>query len=247
MLRFNEFQWTAFLYWAVSYGGNIGGDQDYVPLMSDVVFLERLRNNPHELTIQEISETVILFLNKWKCMVKDDSATAEAIRSVLVESKAVLQNLGGVTILDVATLSDSKVSEISSLYNKFDGIPRIGPTATSKTMHILKPDLFVMWDSNILSHYRKRNPQINDTGYGYLAFLSTMSEMAQEVTHDFEKLYPTSKPEIFLCEKLGYTLRKSLAKFMDEYNWITITKTITVPPRWWPNRNDQEVIRYELP
>ena len=234
MLRFIDFEWAAFLYWAVSYGGNIGGDQDYVPLMSDTVFLERLRNNPHELTIQEISKTVILFLNKWKCMVKDDDATAEAIKSVLVESKEVLQNLRGVTILDVVTLSNSKAGDISALYSKFDEIPRFGPTATSKTMHILEPGLFVMWDSNILSHYRERNLQIGGTGNGYLAFLSTMSQMACEVTNDFQKSYPTSKPEIFLCEKLGYTLTKSLAKFMDEYNWITITKKIAVPPRWWP-------------
>ena len=237
MLKFIELQWAAFLYWAVSYGGNIGGDQDYVPLMSNTVFLERLRSNPAELTIKEISDNVILFLNRWKCMVKDDDATAEAIKRALVESKRVLRNLGSKTVLDIDILSDSQRNEIAGLYFEFDMISRFGPTATSKTMHILKPDLFVMWDGDILRHYKKRNPQINGTGKGYLAFLSTMSEMARGVTEDFQKSYPTSTPEIFLCDKLGYTLKKSLAKFMDEYNWITISKRIAVPPRWWPQRN----------
>ena len=72
MLKFMEFQWAAFLYWVVSYRGNIGGDQDYVPLMSNAASLERLRNTPSELNTREISDHVILFLNQWKCMVKDD-------------------------------------------------------------------------------------------------------------------------------------------------------------------------------
>lgn len=237
MLKFIEFQWAAFLYWAVSYGGNIGGDQDYVPLMSNTVFLERLRNNPDELSIREISEHVILFLNRWKCMVKDDRATAEATKRVLVQSNRVLRNLRSKTILDIDNLSDLQRNEMVSVYSQFDLIPHFGPTAVSKIVHILKPDLFVMWDDAILRHYAKMNPQINGTGKGYLAFLSTISKMGHEVIRDFRKSYPMGEPEIFLCKKLGYSLRKSLAKFIDEYNWITITKGIPVPPRWWPRGN----------
>jgi hypothetical protein len=235
--KFVEFEWAAFLYWVVSYGGNIGGDQDYVPLMSDAVFLERLRNNSSEVTLQEIRGNVILFLNRWKCMVKDDDATAEAIKKILVKSKGTLQNLSYKSILDVDTLSNFQMNEISALYSEFDTIPRFGPTATSKVMHILNPDLFVMWDSAILLHYRKTNPQINGAGNGYLAFLLTMSYIAREVTKDFQKFCSTATPEAFLCRKLGYTLSKSLAKFIDEYNWIMFTKRMPVPPQWSPERD----------
>jgi hypothetical protein len=234
MLKFMEFQWAAFLYWAVSYGGNIGGDQNYVPLMGNVAFLERLRNNPDELNNQEIREHVILFLNQWKCMVKDDDATSEAIKTVLVESKYALSKLGNKTILDINDLSGSLTKEITLLYDRFDRIPRFGPTATSKAMHILKPDLFVMWDNAILKHHAEKSPQINGTAIGYLNFLFMMGKMGREVTIDFQKSHPLGKPEIFLCDKLGCTIEKSLAKFIDEYNWITITKGIFLPPRWSP-------------
>lgn len=238
MLTFNELQWAVFLYWAVSYGGNIGGDQDYVPLMSKVEFLERLRNNPRELSIQEIRQEVILFLNKWKCMVKDDDVTGEEIKSAIIDSKEMLHDLTSTNMLELGSLPESKKNEIVSIYNRFDYVRHMGPTATSKTLHILKPDLFVMLDRFILSHYRRKNPQINGTGKGYLAFLLTMSEMATHVVADFKRLYPNDTLERFVCQKLGYTLNKSLAKFMDEYNWITITKGLVVPPRWWPDGNN---------
>jgi hypothetical protein len=67
--------------------------------MSKAAFLKRLRGNPDEFKIADISDHVILFLNQWKCMVKDDDVTAEAIERVSVESKRVLRNLGSKTAL----------------------------------------------------------------------------------------------------------------------------------------------------
>ena len=29
---------------------------------------------------------------------------------------------------------------------------------------------------------------------------------------------------------------KTLAKFLDEYNWITFTKKVELPPKWYPNK-----------
>lgn len=234
MPTFTEFQWAAFLYWAVSYGGNIGGDKDYVPLMTNTLFLEKLRSNPEELNTQEIREQVILFLNQWKCMVKDDEPTAAKVKKAVIKFKQEASYLGGATILSVNSLPATLKNKISSLYNEFDNIPHFGPTATSKLMHILNPHLFVMWDGEILKHYGRENLQIDGTGNGYVAFLSMMSQMGLDITADFQKYHPEDKPEIFLCEKLEYRLQKSLAKFIDEYNWITITKEIAVPPRWWP-------------
>lgn len=236
MLTFTEFQWAAFLYWAVSYGGNIGGDQDYVPLMTNSAFLERLRRHPEGLSAQEVRRHVIDFLNRWKCRVKDDDATAEAIKRVVVNFKGMASYSRSAKLLDLNNTQDSIRGEIVSLYAQFDVIAHFGPTATSKVMHLLNPDLFVMWDNAILSHYSEKDRQIDGTGRGYFAFLSLMSRMGREVTTDFQKSHPMSKPEIFLSEKLGYRLRKSLAKFMDEYNWITVTKGMAVPPHWWPDK-----------
>lgn len=61
--------------------------------MSNAAFIERLRGNLGESRIRERNDHVILFPNRWRCMVKYDDATAEAMRRVLAESKRVLRNL----------------------------------------------------------------------------------------------------------------------------------------------------------
>jgi hypothetical protein len=110
MLKFLDFEWAAFFYWAVSYGGNIGGDQDYIPLMSDDVFLKRLRENPEDLTLREISDKVIQFLNRWKCRIKDDNEIASAIKKVLIKSKETLIDIRGINLLNIDGLSKTAFS-----------------------------------------------------------------------------------------------------------------------------------------
>ncbi|MDH5780996.1 MAG: hypothetical protein OEZ07_00295 [Dehalococcoidia bacterium] len=61
--------------------------------MSNAAFLSRLHGSPPEFKIRERSDYVTLFPHRWKCMVKYDDATAEAMKMVLIESKRVLQNL----------------------------------------------------------------------------------------------------------------------------------------------------------
>lgn len=234
MLKFADFEWAAFLYWAVSYGGNIGGDQDYIPLMSDNMFLKCLRENPEDLTLKEIRDKVILFLNRWKCRIKDDNEIAEAIKQALIRSKDTLHNIQGTSLLNIDMLSETKRDQIIEIYSEIDDIRYFSLTAISKTMHILKPDLFVMWDNSILEHYRSENHQVAPTGHGYFTFLAMISRLAREVTDDFHRFHSGSTPESYLCEKLGYQLNKSIAKFIDEYNWITFTKKLSIPLRWWP-------------
>jgi hypothetical protein len=94
-----------------------------------------------------------------------------------------------------------------------------------------------MWDNSILKHYWSENHQVTPTGNGYLAFLAIMSQLADEVTDDFHKSYSGSTPEAYLCEKLGYQVKKPIAKFIDEYNWISFTKKLSIPPSWWPGVN----------
>jgi len=35
----------------------------------------------------------------------------------------------------------------------------------------------------------------------------------------------------FLSRQLGLKRKKKLAKFVDEYNWVTITRDLKLPPR----------------
>jgi len=234
LTNFNEFQWAIFLYWAVSYKddlkGNKGSDLDYINLMSEAEFLRDLRSQPNQLKVEDIQNKVIGFLNLWKCRIKGDDQIALKLREVLVQSQQSLNDLKSLSIFDFNNSSATQNDEIQDIYSRIDKIPHFGPTAIAKTLHILQPSLFVMWDNPILSHYH-----VDAKAKGYIVFLSKMNKMVQELMVDFKSKHSTDTLEAFLCQKLDCTLRKTMAKFLDEYNWITITKGLSVPPKWWPS------------
>ena len=75
----------------------------------------------------------------------------------------------------------------------------VGPTATSKVLHLTCPNLFIMWDFAIRNKY-------NGDGKGYFEFLSEMKKMGEELESTIKDLK----------QKYG----KSPAKIIDEYNWM---------------------------
>jgi hypothetical protein len=82
----------------------------------------------------------------------------------------------------------------------------MGDAAASKALHLLQPRLFVMWDKEI----RHSAPE------GYGAYLAAMHTLAGRLTEQA----PTDDVEACLQELLGYENRKTLAKYLDEYNWF---------------------------
>lgn len=109
----------------------------------------------------------------------------------------------------------------------------VGPTAVSKILHLTNPRFFVMWDEAIREGARLRATNIAD---GYLEFLKNMRSIAKRVAEDFRVSYSDEKlgPAVFLSRKLGLHPPLSLAKFIDEYNWITVTRQAEIPPKWHP-------------
>ena len=79
---------------------------------------------------------------------------------------------------------------------------RVGPTAASKALHLVCPDLFIMWDSKIRIKYGRQG-----VGHEYFEFLKDMKDVADEVNTAIEHLEKT------------YGRRPT--KLLDEYNWIT--------------------------
>ena len=80
-------------------------------------------------------------------------------------------------------------------------IKRVGPTSTSKALHLFSPNLFILWDRAIRNYYG-----FNDNGIEYTRFLMTMQSWLKEL-----------KPTI---ERLQEQCGKSYTKIIDEYNWI---------------------------
>jgi len=104
-------------------------------------------------------------------------------------------------------------------------IVRIGPTATSKILHLLFPDLFVIWDNEVV---RKRQ-KYGTTADEYLRYLSDKRELLQTVAKSFvdknggTEIQAVKTIETLHAEDLtkkGFEkYHKPITKLLDEINY----------------------------
>jgi hypothetical protein len=112
-------------------------------------------------------------------------------------------------------------SAIKKIYDKLDFIPYIGsPTAISKILHLLNPEIFVMWDNDIRKLYKNKNSRVRDTSEGYLEFLKDVQKELREALEERQREIGKGLDEVEQ-EIRGRYKRKTLARIVDEYNWIT--------------------------
>jgi len=153
----------------------------------------------------ESAAEIIAVLNRWACRLSTKRAPG-ALEGWL-ENNA-LDRLAPLTITDpvlpfeeLGALHDDLVAHMRAA-----GVASMGDAAASKALYLLQPALFVMWDKEI----RRSAPE------GYGAYLLEMHRLALRLTDEA----PTDDVEAHLQELLGYTQRKTLAKYLDEYNWF---------------------------
>jgi hypothetical protein len=85
----------------------------------------------------------------------------------------------------------------------------LGDTAASKFLHVLLPYAFVMWDNTIKRLARD-----------YEDFLTKMHRLARRLT-DESGLRPNDIEE-HLASRVGDAAPRTLAKYLDEYNWYVL-------------------------
>ena len=78
---------------------------------------------------------------------------------------------------------------------------RVGPTAASKTLHLVAPNLFIIWDRKIRDNY-----VLGENGAEYVRFLVNMQIWLKRLKSPIDALQ----------RRYG----KSRIKTIDEYNWI---------------------------
>jgi len=236
MPTWNEFMWAVFYFGVMS--KDITGNSDYLQLMRQHEFLQALGTNPNQLQAEEVQQKVITgFLNCWKCRISNPPEAANAVLETLQNLAPYLQALQDQEIegvqLDALLNIDGNQTEISRIIEHcYDEIRKIGhrfgPTATSKLLHILQPRLFVMCDGPILSHYHQIDARISNRGQGYCRFLQTMQDVTAHIREELQN------PTNYLNEVMEYHPPKTMAKYLDEYNWVTITHGVQIPPHWHP-------------
>ena len=113
-----------------------------------------------------------------------------------------------------------KISDsITTIYGKLDPLPYLGsPTTISKTLHLLNPEIFVMWDIKIREKYRNKNSGIRNSPEVYVEFLKETQKEIRDALNDRKKETGRELDEIEKEIRNKYK-NITLAKIVDEYNY----------------------------
>ena len=236
-MRFQELAWAAFLF------RYIVGEEDKAYLRTR----ERLGTDPASaianLGTAGVQELILSgFINRWRCRVVNSPESARALQQAVSRISPLLSSLAGATIqgIDFAESihkRDTTVTTIEAIDETFRSLSSIGfhfgDTAASKLLHLLQPNLFVMWDGPIWCAFESI---VRQTGrrFTYGSFLQEMQRMARDVCEDWRQMGIGGEPSVFLSRCLGYSPPKTFAKYLDECNWVTITRGAGLPPEWHP-------------
>jgi hypothetical protein len=154
----------------------------------------------------ESAAEIIGVLNRWACRLSTERAPG-ALETWLRDKASALDRVEPLTISDplpaeeFGALHDDLIAHMRAA-----GVNSMGDAAASKALYLLQPRLFVMWDKEI----RRSAPE------GYGSYLLEMHTLAGRLTREA----PADDVEAHLQELLGYETQKTLAKYLDEYNWF---------------------------
>lgn len=236
-MRFYDLCWAGFLAYYI-----FQEDDDYQAVMRSPI-VKKLRVHPGRVQIGDYRELIVgRYLNSWgSCMVRDIRTVAQRIKAVLTKEKDGFTMLSKQDILTINLDDEKQTSLISGIHGQLQRRKRIGATIASKVMHLMNPGLFFPWDNPMREDFNKRHgyPKSWDDGEVYVEFLAEQQLKAKRVVRDFAKRFKRRGPAEYISKKLAYEPPKTLAKLIDEYNWITLTympKGRPIPPSWFPGR-----------
>jgi len=207
---------------------------DYVAY--DDPWLDTMRaidwNKVHEMDTDTISTRIIGFLNKWKCRLPYSEVLAEGIREKFVENTSIIQALKDESIeqyqskkeLDIDGEQVYLETAFYDLMRSFTALPfNFSTVAATKLLHFPLPRLVVMWDTPISERYL-----ITRTPRNYITrFIPLMHIFSQKLIKEYSKDNNCDTDyAIWDINRKFYP--RTMAKIIDEYNYITITRGISV-------------------
>jgi hypothetical protein len=205
LIAWSEVSWDGFVTGLEGYRDQFtreGSERAYAGL------LDAIQGTP-QMALPERAADIVALLNRWACRLSTARAPG-ALEAWLRSHLAALAKVDKLAIGDprvpertegLGGLHDDLIREMRAA-----GVLNMGDAAASKALHLLNPRLFVMWDKEI----RRSAPE------GYGAYLLQMHELALGLARQA----PAEDIEVYLQELLGYQTRKTLAKYLDEYNWF---------------------------
>jgi len=103
----------------------------------------------------------------------------------------------------------------------------LGLVGASKALHLLLPNLVVMWDNSIINRYG-----VPKSARGFLEFQRRMKMELDEVISSYMAEHGVEREEAvrkIIYERYGDTPRP-LTKMLDEYNWVVTRRWSQIAP-----------------
>lgn len=213
-MKFNELAWTAFVYARLN-----GINTAYEAMVRDKELLKRLQGKPSISDFQRLRDFLVHF-----GVYVTPINYAEQLLPLWPKLEPHVEALAGERLETCDLKSHKTCTKISGLYDCLSYGAWGGDTVVSKVLHFFNIYLFPMWDSGISVAYTAKIGS-----WGYLEFLKAMQQHAIETIEDFHQRNLPGQPSEFLSHKLGHTFSRPLTKFLDDYNWVIITR------KWPPN------------
>lgn len=185
--------------------------------------LEELRKDLTKLDdTKHLIGIVKPFLIKWGRMgrvVGREGLNWKKLGEILRSLEKNFGNLREERLQTIAFEKDEVSDSITTIYERIDPLEYLGsPTTISKTLHLLNPEIFVMWDRGIRKRYKNKNSRIRDSSEGYLEFLKETQEGIKDALNDRKKETGKELDEIEKEIRNKYN-NITLAKIIDEYNY----------------------------
>ena len=182
-----------------------------------------------DLTSSGHRKEILVWLNKWGCRQFHKKQHCYASEKLKVWYHEV--ELPGIDKSIVNATSDvlAQIEKAYETLTKTNAVPAKandgkaavswGPTGAAKTLFALRPELCVPWDQKI------RAGKYGDSATSYIQFL-------QDCRRDLTVLQADMKERGLDVSQLARLIGRedaSLAKLVDEFNWVTKTRAIKVP------------------
>ena len=158
------------------------------------------------------------FLNSWGSQVSDDQVPGVA--AAIQRAAPVLHPLAA-SALEFDDLRCATLDIIEQAYDSIAEANGVGPAAASLILSLLNPALFVMWNTAIRSAYFPNDPP---NGATYAQFLTVMRMAALSIAADARAQHGIDDPAGQISDAFGINPPFTLAKFIDEYNWLTLER-----------------------
>lgn len=175
------------------------------------------------------AQLLINFINQWAT--RSPSKPEELLRGYLAVLPQ-LQLLAGLrfeTLNLGAPVDHSNKTVASTIAEVFDGIARCGrryeSTGASKILHLLRPELFVMWDLRIAAGYGLckdvERPRPNGTEYANI-FLLRLTYESDNALESYSREKQVDRNQA-VDDVLRLSGAPTFAKLLDEYNFMKFT------------------------